>query len=331
MLHRSKYASRRRIALRVALAVIALGVLGSGTGAFLYLRSLNDAVIRTDAFGPAPEASRPAKVADDAVNYLILGADTTADGESGGSARADTIILVHLPSDRRSAQFISIPRDTWVPIPPAPDGTGGGTTAKINAAYAWGGVALMVQTVEAFTGVRIDHAAVIDFDGFARIIDALGGIDITVETAFTSASPPYRPFAAGRQHMNGTVALDYARQRKPFADGDFARMRHQREIISAVFQQAAGLNVLTSPTKLDSVIRSTASAVTVDDSLSILDVVGVMRDLRQADLAMLTSPSAGTGMVGDQSVVFADATRAGALFDAVRTDTMPTYLTHHPA
>jgi LCP family protein required for cell wall assembly len=329
MLHRSKYASRRRLALRVAIAVITVGVLGVGAGGWLYVRSLTDAVGRTDAFGADPEASRPAKVADDALNYLILGADTADDDDSGGAARADTIILVHLPSDRRSAQFISIPRDTWVPIPPAQDGAGGGTTAKINAAYAWGGVALMVQTVEAFTGIRIDHAAVIDFDGFARIIDALGGIDITVDTAFVSASPPYRPFAAGHQHMDGTVALDYARQRKPFADGDFARMRHQREIISAVFQRAAGLNVLTSPTTLDNVIRSTASAVTIDDTMSILDVVGFMRDLKQADLAMLTSPSSGTGMVGDQSVVFADSTEAGALFDAVRTDAMSTWLAQH--
>ena len=308
--------------------MVALFAVVGGIGSWFYLRSLDQAVNRTDVFGNTPEGSRPVKVTEDSTNYLLLGADSAV--EDGGSSRADTIILAHVPANKESAQFISIPRDTWIPIPPAKDGSGGGTSGKINSAYALGGVPRAVQAVESFTGVHIDHAAVVDFAGFSKIIDALGGIDITVDQSFTSASPPYRQFKVGPQHMDGTVALDYARQRHPFADGDFARMRHQRDIIAAVFNQASELSVLSGPAKLDSVIRSLASAVTVDETMSLLDMVGLLRTISGGQLSMLTSPSSGTGMVGDQSVVFADTDAANVLYEAVRTDTMDDYLAAHP-
>jgi LCP family protein required for cell wall assembly len=290
--------------------------------------SIDNEVHRTDAFGPTPEVSRPPTVIDAGVNILVVGADSADPEGDFGGARADSIILAHLPADRSSAQFISIPRDTWLPVPAAPNGNGG-TDAKINAAFAWGQTPLMVRTVEAFTGVRIDHTITMDFSGFERIIDALGGIDITVDQAFTSVLAPFRSFAAGPAHMDGATALDYARQRKQFADGDFTRMRHQRDILGAVFDGASRLSVLDGPAKLDGVIRSTAAAVTIDESLSIFDMVQVLREMSRADLSMLTSPSAGTGMVGDQSVVFADLPAAKELFEAVRTDTMTRWLAQH--
>jgi LCP family protein required for cell wall assembly len=324
---------RRRSVLLITSAVVALALIGAGGGGWWYVSSLDDQIARTDAFGPTPGVSRPAKVAPDALNFLLMGADeATTESDSQvepGAARADTIMLVHVPADRKSAQVISIPRDTWVTVPPSGDGTAA-REAKINAAFAWGQAPLMVRTVETFTGVHIDHTVVVAFDGFARVIDALGGIDITVDTTFTSASLPKRVFTAGPQHMDGAAALDYARQRKPFADGDFTRVRHQRDILGAVFDSASRLNVLSGPAKLDSVIRSAAGAVTVDQTLSIVDMVRTLADLKRADLSMLTSPSSGTGMIGDQSVVFCDQAAAYELYDAVRTDHMGPWLAAHP-
>jgi LCP family protein required for cell wall assembly len=302
--------------------LLAVAVLGGG---WLYLRSVDHDVRRTSVFDASDEASRPPKIVPAAVNVLLMGTDAT----NGGSARSDTIMLIHLPADRRSAQIISIPRDTWLDVPRS-TGAGAPTTkAKINAAYAWGGPALMVRTVENFTGVRIDHTVAVDFAGFAKIIDAIGGVDVTVDTAFTSYSPPFRQYAAGPQHMDGTVALDYARQRKPFAAGDFARMRHQRDIIAAVFNRISAMDVLGNPVRLDSVVRSTAAAFTVDENMSIQQMVAMLRDLHGSDLSMLTSPSSGTGMVGTQSVVFADHAADAALYTAVRTDTMTDWLARH--
>jgi len=320
--------TRRRWAVFVSLGALALVGVTAGVGGWLYVRSLDGVVHRDDVFASTPESIRPTKVADDAVNVLLMGADSH--DVDAGSSRADTIILIHLPADRRSAQLISIPRDTWLPVPRSTKSGAPIVRSKINAAFAWGGAPLMVRTVETFTGVRIDHTVVIDFAGFPRIIDALGGVDVTVDRTFTSSSAPYHVYRAGVEHMDGTLALDYARQRKPFADGDFTRMRHQRDIIGAVFDKAAHLGLLSGPTKLDGVIRSTAAAVTVDQGMSLLDMAGMLRDLKSSNMAMLTSPSQGTGMVGDQSVVFASPAADAELYAAVRNDTVATWLATHP-
>jgi LCP family protein required for cell wall assembly len=327
MLHWSP--NRRQVIVIAAAGVVltlAAGVLVGGWG---YLNSVDKQVNRTDPFGPTPDAGRPPVVALEALNILVMGADSELSG-TAGAARADSIILIHLPADRKAAQFISIPRDTWLMVPPDVDGDGG-VNAKINAAFAWGQAPLMVRTVEAFTGVHLDHTVSMNFNGFQQIIDALGGIDVTVDTSFTSLLPPFRSFQVGRVHMDGATALDYARQRKQFDDGDFTRMRHQRDIVGAVFETASQLSILDGPAKLDGVIRSTAAAVTVDEGLSIFDMVRMLKDVSSANLSMLTSPSAGTGMVGDESVVFPDLPAAAELYAAVRTDTMDRWLATHQA
>ncbi|MFB9234048.1 LCP family protein [Plantactinospora siamensis] len=317
---------RRRRGLKIALIVLAVLVLLGAGGAVaggLYLRSVDKKVDRVEAFKDVPADSRPPVVAKDAQNIMILGSDSR-DPENASGSRSDTIILAHLPADRKSAQLISIPRDTWLPIPRSKDGQHGGREAKINAAYAWGGVPLMVQTVEQFTGVRIDHVAMVDFSGFKEIVDALGGIDINVEQSFTSThslNPDgRRQFVKGPQTMNGAAALDYARERYAFTDGDFARIRHQQQVIRAILDKAASGGTLTSPGRLNSFLKATANSVGVDRSLSPLDLGMDLRQLRSGNLAFVTCPTRGTGRVGTESVVFADKSRARSLFDAVRRD-----------
>ncbi|MFY1631695.1 LCP family protein [Solwaraspora sp. WMMB335] len=305
----------------VVLVVFALLAGGGLLAGGLYLRSIESGIERVQAFEDVPEESRPEKVTG-ATNILILGSDSR-DPESSSGSRSDTIILAHIAADRQSAQLVSIPRDTWVFVPSNQNGQGG-QDAKINAAYAWGGIPLMVQTVEEFTGVRVDNVALVDFAGFTAIIDALGGVEIDVDQAFTSHSPLRadggRSFEVGRQPMDGATALDYARERHAFADGDFARIRHQQQVIKAIMEKAASGGVLSSPGTLNSFIRATADAVAVDETLSLLDFGMELRHLRGEDLTFVTSPSNGTGLVGDQSVVFADTEAAATFYDAVRRD-----------
>nr|WP_258545169.1 LCP family protein [Micromonospora provocatoris] len=273
-----------------------------------------------------PEESRPQVEAKGAMNIMILGSDTR-DPESTGGSRSDTIILAHLPKDRSSAQLISIPRDTWTAIPKSKEGRGG-RDAKINAAYAWGGVPLMVQTVEKFSGVRVDNVAMVDFAGFKEIIDALGGVEIDVEKGFTTKYSLIgtRTFEKGRQTMDGAAALDYARERHAFPDGDFARIRHQQQVIKAILDKAASGGVLTNPAKLNSFVRATSDSVAVDKSLSLVDLAMEMRGLRGGNLTFFTCPVKGTGRVGSESVVFPDPARSKTLFDAVRRDSVPDIL-----
>ncbi|MEU8422178.1 LCP family protein [Micromonospora sp. NPDC048835] len=291
----------------------------------LYFRSINSGIDRVDAFADVPEEGRPQAAAKGALNMLILGSDSR-DPEGTTGSRTDSIILAHIPKDRSSAQLVSIPRDTWVPVPRSKDGNNGGRDAKINAAYAWGGVPLMVQTVEKFTDVRIDHVMIIDFAGFVEIIDALGGVDIDSEKSFTSIHPPFRNFKQGMQQMDGEAALDYSRQRKQFADGDFARIRHQQQVIRAIMDKAASGGILTNPGRLNSFVKASSSAVSVDEKMSLLDMATDLRNLRGGNMTFLTSPTKGTGRVGSESVVFANTEKAKSFYNAVRRDAVPEIL-----
>ncbi|MCL7459053.1 LCP family protein [Micromonospora echinofusca] len=317
-----KHAKPRRRWRRVALiSLLVVALLGGGglIAGGLYLRSVESDIERVDAFADVPEQGRPQAVAKGAMNILILGSDTR-DPESTSGSRTDTIILAHLPKDRSSAQLISIPRDTWVAVPRSKDGSQGGRDAKINAAYAWGGVPLMVQTVEKFTSVRIDHVMMVDFAGFKEIIDALGGIDIDAEKSFTSIHPPFRTFRQGVQRMDGETALDYSRQRKQFPDGDFARIRHQQQVIKAILDRAVSGGIVTNPGKLNSFVKATSNAVSVDEKMSLLSMATDLRGLRGDTLRFITSPTKGTGRVGSESVVFANTEKAKSFYDAVRRD-----------
>jgi LCP family protein required for cell wall assembly len=308
----------QRAALITFLVLALLGGGGMIAGG-LYLRSVESGIDRVDAFEGVPEEGRPQAVTQGALNILILGSDSR-DPEGTSGSRTDTIILAHLPKDRSSAQLISIPRDTWVPVPRSKDGSQGGRDAKINAAYAWGGVPLMVQAVEKFTSVRIDHVMIVDFAGFKEIVDALDGIDIDVEKTFTSIHPPFRTFNQGRQRMDGEAALDYSRQRKQFADGDFARIRHQQQVIRAIMDRAVSGGIVTNPARLNSFVRASSSAVSVDEKMSLLDMATDLRNLRSGNLTFLTSPTKGTGRVGSESVVLANPEKTKSFYDAVRRD-----------
>lgn len=313
--------------LAAVLAIVAL-VGGAGASGWLYLGSLNKHVEKVDAFDGVPEAHRPQRGAQGALNFLVVGEDAANPGST--ASRTDTIMLVHVVENRDRAQVISIPRDTWTLIPDSSRGDGRPTMAKLNAAYAWGGTPLLVRTVENFTGVRIDHVVVIDFAGFGKVIDALGGVDVAVDETFTSAVSPGRVYEPGIHRMNGTAALEYARERKQFVDGDFSRMRHQQAIVGAVLREAGRKELLTNPLRLDNFLRATAGAVQVDRELSVFDTLWGLRQIQADDITMLTSPSIGVGMVRKESVVFPDEEAAADLFQAVRNDTVDDWLAENP-
>ena len=314
----------RRILIGVLATLLVVGG-GAAVGGWAYGRSLNGNLARTDAFAGLPESARPAQAVAGALNVLLLGSDSR-DPDDTSDSRTDTIMVMHVDADHRKAEVISIPRDTWVYVPRSPDGQHGDTMAKINAAYAWGGTPLTVATVETFTGVHIDHVALIDFAGFARVVDALGGVDLDIEKTITSIHPPHRTFEKGTQHLDGAAALDYVRQRYQFADGDFSRERHQREFLQALLDRATSTGTLANPVKLNAFLQAVTSSVTVDESFDLVSVGLDLRSLRSGDLTFLGSPSAGTGTEDGQSVVRPDTTKAKALYQAVADDTVQAYL-----
>jgi LCP family protein required for cell wall assembly len=320
---------RRRRMPALVLAGLLVLTLGGAAAAWGYGQSLNAGLKRTDAFRGLRATDRPAPTVVGAMNVLLLGSD--ARDPTAGDARTDTMMLLHLDADHRHAYVISIPRDLWVHVPPDPDGNGNGDTmAKINSAYAWGGTPLAVATVEEYTAVRVDHVVLIDFGGLREVVDALGGVDLTVDQTITSIFPPYHEYQQGRQHLPGWQALDYIRQRYQYPDGDLARERHQQQLLAAMLDKAATAGTLTDPGRLNSFLRALTGCLTVDQGFDLVSVALQLRGLRGPDISYLTSPIDGGGFEGEESVVYPDQVRGPALYQAVRQDTVAGYLARQP-
>ncbi|SCF30828.1 LCP family protein [Micromonospora marina] len=314
----------RAVALVAALSTL-LSLLG-GAG-WLYLRHFETTITRVDAFSPIPAEERPAKATGKALHILVAGTDQA--GPSGGSQRTDTIILVRVSADGDRVHMVSIPRDTWTAVPTRVD-SDDTRLAKINAAYAWGGTPLLVRTVEGFTGVRIDHAAVVDFAGFGRVIDSLGGVDVEVDKPYLSYAAGGITVPPGTRRMNSAMALEYARERHQFAAGDFTRIQHQQAIIMAILQAATRKGLLADPARLDGFLDAVSGAVRVDAGLRVTDLVWRLRGVTADRIVMLTSPSAGVDMIGDQSVVLPDRPRAASLYRALREGAVEQWLAENP-
>lgn len=255
--------------------------------------------------------------------WLLVGSDSRlnltpeqqaqlATGGEVGSGRTDTILLVHIPAPWSSTRttMVSIPRDSFVSIP-------GYGSDKINTAFAVGGAPLLTQTVEQATGLRIDHYAEIGFDGFATLVDAVGGVTMC------PAEPISDPLAgidlpAGCQRLDGRSALGFVRTRAtPRADLD--RMLNQRAFMSALLHRVASPAVLLNPLRWYPMAHAAGDAVAVDEGGHLWDLVRLGWALR-GDIVNTTVPI-GEFTAGDSgSVVVWNDAAAAQLFAALRSD-----------
>jgi len=323
---------RRRLSRPVAVLLICIGALVVvalvvtaivGIYAASLARSYDERTTKLDhAF---PEAStRPTASATGAVNVLLMGSDsrgdaTDVDDASSSDQRTDTMMLVHIDADRENVYVMSIMRDLYVPIP-------GHGESKMNAAFAYGGSPLTVQTVEQLTGVRVDHVAIIDFEGFRGMTDALGGVDITSSREFQARDTKIE---LGVNHLDGDAALDFVRERYSFTDGDYTRVANQQLFLKAILDKTVSQDTLTDPARISALVGSVSEYLSVDDSLtaSTLASLGVsMRSIRSSDVHFFTIPTGGTGMVGDQSVVLLDQERLPALQQGLQNDNLEAIL-----
>lgn len=278
-----------------------------------------------DAVAGGVVTSQP--VATDSTNILLLGSDARSGAEAQyvTGARADTIMVLHIPKDGSAAYLISVMRDTWVNIP-------GFGSAKVNAALNYGGVALQVATIEQLLGVKMDHVAEIDFQGFKALVDTLGGVTVNVPFTFTVGPTTY---TQGPMTMDGNIALAFVRERYAFADGDYQRVRNQRAFIRGVYNELRADGALSSASKLLEVIQSVNGYLTVDSGLSASAMVGIAQPVLSngnTQLVSMTLPNAGVGWSWDgQSIVVLDAQATSALAYALQTETMNNYIATYGA
>jgi LCP family protein required for cell wall assembly len=316
---------RRTVLKRVligagVLALILALIVGGGIW-FLTERWAGNIDRVTDVFADLDEGNRPAPATsaegDDPVTFLLVGSDTRGETLQGENpdGRSDAIMIARMSGDRKHAQLISIPRDSWVDIP-------GHGKNKINAAYAFGGPALLIEAVEQLTQMRIDHYVAIDFDGIIQVTDDLGGVDVRVQE--TTSWGPYT-FQAGVNHLNGDQARWYLGQRYGLAGGDFDRVKRQQQYLRSMFGKLFSSDTFTDPGKLDAAMLAVTSAVAVDDTLSNADLLSLaysMRNVTPGDVDFFTAPVEGTGREGAASVVYLDNVTGERMWQYLRTDSL---------
>jgi LCP family protein required for cell wall assembly len=291
--------SRRSLILRCsAVAVTGLLVAVALTG-YVYYQHL-DAQLDVVTIGHIK--NQPPPSAKGVENFLILGSQTR-DGQTGGQAEfgtdpntnlSDNIILFHVNAAHTKATVVSIPRDTMV-YEPACGNVPAIQLAIIDGAMNQGGPTCAVATVEALTGIRIDHYIRFTFNSFRDTIDAVGGVEVCLRQP---VDDPYShlDLGAGEHYITGNEALEFVRTRHGVGDGgDLGRIELQQEFISSLMQKVEQENIFADPLTLASLADAVTKDVTVDSSLgsvsALLEQAYGLRNIKTSDIEFITMPT----------------------------------------
>jgi LCP family protein required for cell wall assembly len=297
-----------------ALSAVVLVIAGGGWALTSYI---NGHVGRVDAGTSGTPSSGP-------LNILVAGVDLRSGLTKYEQARlhvghaissnSDTMMIVHVPADHASVSVVSLPRDSWVNIP-------GHGMNKINAAFGLGGPKLMVQTVEADTGLTINDYIEVDFLGFVKVIDALGGVNICLPFAVDDSYSGLH-MSAGKHHVNGVTALEFARDRHSFALSDLARISDQQQLLSSMLSELISSGTLTNPLRLARFLSAATAAVKVDQRLNITSLADQLRGIPASRVVFTTVPVANLNYMtpSGQSAVLWDKTAAAKLFAELKAD-----------
>lgn len=318
---------RGRRALLVLLVLLVVPVLAVGGYAWFLSNKLSD-LVQEDLLGvqtPASGAGSPEWSTDSddkplvtgkGENYLIIGSDARP---GDAFSRSDVIIVAHVTEKKDAVTLIHFPRDLYVEIP-------GRSKDKINAAYAFGGAPLLVRTLQNLIGVTIDHAAKIDFEGFTRMIDAVGGIQVWAEEPSTAGGVT---ITRGWNKLDGAQALIFVRERKSLSEGDISRGWRQMEVVRALFTKAASRDVRLNPVKLSAFLDATIPNMVVDRSMTpafIRSQALSLGRLRSDRITFATAPFTGYGTAPDGgAIVILDEDRMGQLRRGLERDDLPGY------
>ncbi|MER5431177.1 LCP family protein [Streptomyces sp. NPDC002588] len=294
---------RRKGLLVMAWTAAGIIVLG-GTGAgYLYFK-LNGNIKSVD-IDQALGSARPTKIDDGSENILVLGSDSRSGsnkklggGTDDGSARSDTAMIIHVYKGHKAASVVSIPRDTLIDRPACTDTKGdkhdAASAVMFNTAYSTGGAACAVKTVESITGIRMDHYLEVDFSGFEKLIDELGGVEVTTTKAIDDPDSHLK-LKAGTHTLDGQQALGLVRTRHGVGDGsDLGRIQLQQAFIKALVDQVKHVGVLTSPKKLYDLADTATKAVTTDSDLgsanSLMSFANGLKGISASKMHMVTMP-----------------------------------------
>jgi LCP family protein required for cell wall assembly len=339
--------SRTRRVLKWLAGGLAVVVLLTVVGGFVVYKHLEGNIVHL-GISSEPKAVRPPNLTK-AQNILLIGSDTrafkggAAFGTEVGGARSDTTILVHLSAGGKKAVLVSIPRDSYVQIPSCRITNGAGTATpgagvsqphmdKFNSAYSIGGPNCTIATVEALTHVRIDHFVEVNFQGFQRMVNALGGVNVCVRKPI---SDPIRylnghyigsglQMHAGVNRLVGKQALAFVRARYGIGDGsDIGRIKDQQLFISAVIRKATSAGLLVDIPRLYSFLDAATSSIRTDPGFSLTKLKALadrLHGLKPDKVILLTVPFVYDAPGVPSADIAWDPTRAPLLWAAIRDD-----------
>ncbi len=294
--HARKHRVLKTVAISVAVVLVVVA-----TGGFFAYRHLNKNITAIPMPNGVLGSDRPSDVAkahasNRPLNILLLGSDTRQGqtGHIGGDTPglSDTTILLHVSADRKLAYGVSLPRDAMVdrPMCPRKDGKGKdpGGLSMFNAAYAVGGPLCTVRTVEKLTNIRINHFVVIDFNGFRKMVDALGGVEVCVPQNVNDTTGNIR-LPKGTYNVKGQQALDYVRVRHDIGtaeNGDIGRMKRQQTFLASMANKTVSAGTLVNPVRLYRFLDAATKSLTTDSGLASLGKLsGLAKSLQGIGLA----------------------------------------------
>ncbi|MFK4868472.1 LCP family protein [Streptomyces sp. CSMPJR101] len=295
---------RRRKGLLIAAWTAAGIVVLGGTGAgYLYFK-LNGNLQSVD-IDQALGTDRPRKADNGSENILVLGSDSRAGGNKklgggadDGSARSDTAMILHIHKGHKKASVVSVPRDTIIDRPRCTDTDGNAYPAAsgvmFNSAYSTGGAPCAVKTVESLTGIRMDHYLEVDFSGFQKLIDRLGGVEVTTTKAIDDPDSHLK-LTAGTHRLDGEQALGLVRTRHGVGDGsDLGRIQLQQAFMKALIEQAKSIDLFGNPKRLLDLADTATKTVTTDSGLGsvnrLMSFANGLKGISSKNMTMVTLP-----------------------------------------
>ncbi|MFF8946394.1 LCP family protein [Streptomyces sp. NPDC014864] len=322
---------RRKALLVTAWTAAGIVVLG-GTGAGYVYFKLNGNIKSVD-IDQALGGDRPAKVDNGSENILVLGSDTRAGGNrklgggvDDGSARSDTAMIVHVYKGHKKASVVSIPRDTLVDRPECTDAHGtthpAARNVMFNEAYSTGGATCAVKSVESLTGVRMDHYLEVDFRGFQKLVDELGGVRVTTGKDIDDRESHLK-LAAGTHSLDGRQALALVRTRHGVGDGsDLGRIQLQQSFVKALVEQVGHIGLFSDPKRLYDLADTATRSVTTDSDLgsvnSLMSFAEGLKRIQSSDMNMVTMPVQYDSANANRVLI--DKPKAKQVWEALRND-----------
>ena len=308
--HRAQHSRTRAVLLALLAVLVVVAGLAVGLGTLQVDTVAEDVARVSDPFPDEQDRPGVPETAQEALTFLVVGVDPA--DVATGATRAEAALLVRLTGDRRHAQVVTFPLDTWVAE----------QSTTLEGAFGVDGPPGVVRALETLTDVRIDHYAELDYSGFATVTDALGGVTVDVPEEYSNRG---RTFPPGPQQMDGAAVVAYVRDAS--AETRAGAPERQQCVVQALFGRVGELGAFADLGRLAGLLDPVTGALRVDESLADEELVATAWEFRGVgEPEFVPAPVDSAGEERGQPVTRLDEERAAALWGHLRADDLDAHL-----